>query len=361
MILPEIPTFPLMPSYSPPPPSTPSADRTTFDNILLSPSRAPSPICQPVLARHLRLQEARTLPPPNPEPETQEVPVEKGATTAHSALRRWPTYHNVRDIHECRTAEGTLPADSGHSKNSIGMTPELFEHKKFHFRYAPYPPGICFVHTPNFNYPGERSVFALQPITIFMREQWDSIWEKEGISLMKFLDRYKPISSEYDVSVRPTYFHPELEFIGIPYRLKVNSYKCCDFPMLNIGNTLDVHDINSPHGRYIIESCPLVRGGSAYLVVHFRYYENQGFTVVNDYRHPSFILEVPACYLWTVPLPSYMMATASTLPRSLSLVQSVSRSLKLNAVERHVDHNATLYQPDKKPSFWSKICISCFN
>ena len=138
--------------------------------------------------------------------------------------------------------------------------------------------------------PIQHLPFAQYPVSHFAQQDWDKIWERTAINLDPYL-----ITTDYNnrQGSLPTIFHPEYEFAGYTYRVKLDATRLQTKIFFRHGTAVNVRDINEPDGQYLVDHCQLVRGGIAYLPVHFREYHNQEFSAVNDPRHYSFILTIP--------------------------------------------------------------------
>jgi hypothetical protein len=133
--------------------------------------------------------------------------------------------------------------------------------------------------------------------TRFSDSYWKEIWER-SILVLESCASSTPsmlvLPNTEDIIHTRTYFYVEHEFMGIPYRVKIDEEKCSQPLTVRCGDMVDINGTNTYHGRYIVDTCQLVKDGRAYLPVHYRQYYGQYFTNTYDLRHPSFILEIPA-------------------------------------------------------------------
>ena len=222
------------------------------------------------------------------------------------------------------------------------------------FRYAPLPPATYPLVIPRPLCPGQQLNFALYSIFYFDQRQWQRIWKAPPISLDKYLVHF-----DNPHLPQPTYFHPETEFMGIPYRLKIDLGKCHDLQPLFQGNTVGVYDLNSRRHRYVIDSCQLIRDDVAYLIVHNRYFDDQGFTSVNDPRHPSFVLEVPDFFNKLLIQPHLDIPNSMRASRSNSFFLRLPRLFSQPSSSAIVDDEQGLIDTDPA-RFWASPWTACF-
>ena len=144
--------------------------------------------------------------------------------------------------------------------------------------------------------PPEQMNFALYPPTHFSGKTWEKIWQEGTLVLDLYVATVAPTLSDILRAPSDIYFRPEMEFTGFDYRVKIDENRCHEPLIVKAGDSVDILRTNMQHSRYIVDSCQLIRGGRAYLPVHYCDYYGQGFTNTLDSRHPSFILDVPESF-----------------------------------------------------------------
>ena len=100
------------------------------------------------------------------------------------------------------------------------------------------------------------------------------------------------------------------------YQVKFDQSRCDKPVHVKTGNAVDILRTNTFYGRYIVDSCQLIRDGQAYLAVHFRNYDRQGFTSTINPRHPSFILEIPQSFCQT-SMMQHLLPWPTVIPRPI--------------------------------------------
>ena len=156
------------------------------------------------------------------------------------------------------------------------------------------------IHYPRSLAPAIRPYFALYTPSHFSLKRWEKMWNEPTLILDLYVSSNNPTTSDQkSPATSTTYFYPEEEFMGIPYRVKFDQSRCDKPVHIKTGNAVDILRTNTFYGRYIVDSCQLIRNGQAYLAIHFRNYDRQGFTSTIDPRHPSFILEIPQSFCQT--------------------------------------------------------------
>ncbi len=149
----------------------------------------------------------------------------------------------------------------------------------------------------------QRTPFAQYPVSHFPNDDWKKIWRRRPITLDHFAAPTKYIRSDKDLSPKTTYFHVENEFAGYAYRVVIDPTQCLANLTFRRGTTVNICGVNDSKGQYVVEYCQLVRKGIAYLPVHFRQFDGQGFTSPFDPRHMSFILIIPVTFNRSPLLP----------------------------------------------------------
>jgi hypothetical protein len=152
------------------------------------------------------------------------------------------------------------------------------------------------IHYPRLLAPPEQLNFALYPPMRFPDKTWEMIWQEGTLVLDLYITTAVPTLSDLCRSPSDIYFQQEMEFTGFDYRVRIDETRCHEPLTIKAGNVVDILKTNTRHGRYIIDSCQMIRDGRAYLPVHYREYYGQGFTNASDPRHPSFILDIPESF-----------------------------------------------------------------
>jgi hypothetical protein len=174
------------------------------------------------------------------------------------------------------------------------------------YRCPPFPSNDHPVFCPTRESIPLRLNFALYPVTRFSDEFWKKMWGQMVLVLDSYL-----VTPERRSTSTTTFFHPETEFIGIKYRLKIDCEKCHQPLVFRRGDIVDMSGTNSPSSRYVVETCQLIRGGFA-LPVHYRNFHGQGFTDTRDPCHPSFILQIPQSFCKSPLIPHLQALPLST-------------------------------------------------
>jgi len=90
-----------------------------------------------------------------------------------------------------------------------------------------------------------------------------------------------------------TSFRYEAEFTGYFYRVAINPTRCHSNMRIQCGTIVNVANLNTARGKYVVDACQLTRDGLSYFPVHYREYD-QAFTSADDSRHYSFVLAIPS-------------------------------------------------------------------
>lgn len=196
--------------------------------------------------------------------------------------------------------------------------------------YPQFPPNKYQVRRPIIHPPETAPCFALYHVTTFDHEHWKRIWAEPSLILDPYVVPL-PNSDNQPRSIISTYFQEEQEFMGIRYRVRVD---CSDLEPVIIrrGVSVNICNLNTRHGRYIVDTCQLFREERAYLIVHFREYYNQAFSDTRDSQHPSFVLDVPKAFCKSLLMP-HLRLQASTHRNLLSRIIRYPSSLWRQSIQ----------------------------
>ena len=72
--------------------------------------------------------------------------------------------------------------------------------------------------------------------------------------------------------------------------------KCHAGIHIQCGSIVNIANLNTKKGKYVIDACQLVCNKFSFFPVYYQIGNSQGFTLVDNYHHYSFILAVPSTY-----------------------------------------------------------------
>ncbi len=97
-------------------------------------------------------------------------------------------------------------------------------------------------------------------------------------------------------------FRYEMEFTGYAYYVVVNLVKCHAGIHIQCGSIVNIANLNTEEGKYIIDACQLIHKG-LFFSIHYCLGDGQGFTSADDHCHYLFILIVFSTYCLTTESP----------------------------------------------------------
>ena len=145
----------------------------------------------------------------------------------------------------------------------------------------------------NFNYacappsPYRDPKMGYQVATYFGDLQWTKVRRPSNIILDDHLLIFpKPHQAGW------TAFAEERDFLAAPWRLTLDVETFNSPPSFSRGTSINIFNLNSPHGQYVVDACQRLHDGNTYLRVLWR---DEDQKVGNPYHptHPAFILVVP--------------------------------------------------------------------
>jgi len=151
-------------------------------------------------------------------------------------------------------------------------------------------------------YRPERLVFERQllfshfPPSLFSNKTWKMMWlrrQELDLDSLTITTALPPSKSQPWCS---TAFQYKTEFTGYAYRVVINPGKCHAGICIQCGSIVNIANLNTDEGKYVVDVCQLVRDEYAFFPVHYWIGDGQGFTSADDFRHYSFILIVPSTY-----------------------------------------------------------------
>ena len=161
---------------------------------------------------------------------------------------------------------------------------------------SPFPPRSLNPYRPKRLTFEERLPFSQYPPSLFSSPTWKMMWlRKREVNLdpLTFTTTLSPSESQSQCS---SPFRYEAEFTGYAYRVVVDPAKCHAGIRIQCGSIVNIAQLNTREGRYVVDACQLIRDGLLFFLVHYRIGDGQGFTSTDDCHHYSFILIVPSTY-----------------------------------------------------------------
>jgi len=216
------------------------------------------------------------------------------------SLNVHPPTANSCSISETWTLHGSMITDD----ELISVIAEPSSSVPSFVQTSPFPPRSLTAYRPKPHTPEGQLPFGQYPVSRFNGKAWKKMWKRCEVNLND-LSHVVELCIPKSRTLRTTIFHDEDEFMGYRYRVLIDPSKCRVGLSIRHGTIVNVNNLNTEWGKYVVEPCQLIRGNIAFFPVHFREYDGQKFTSVEDSQHYSFILVVPSAYC--VPsLPFYL-------------------------------------------------------
>ena len=195
--------------------------------------------------------------------------------------------------------------------------------------------------------------FAQYPVSHFAQQDWDKIWERPAIDLEPYLE----MTHYNNRQAISTFFYPEHEFAGYTYHVIFNPARLKTKIFFRRGTAVNIQGINETDGRYLVDYCQLIRDGIAYLPVHFRDRHKQGFSIVNDPFHYSFILMIPVNLCKSPLLPHLLPEIA--IQNTAHATLSHNRSLPAGHLAQESTHQSYELESGSSRYFPEFLSIFC--
>lgn len=159
---------------------------------------------------------------------------------------------------------------------------------------SPFPLRSFTTYRPKLLTFEEQLSYGQYAPSRFTPDSWTKIWNGRKVNLdnLSFTATLRTSKSRPPCS---TSFRYETEFTGYLYRVAIDPTRCHSNIRIQCGTVVDVANLNTTRGKYIVDTCQLVRDGLSFFPVHYRECD-QGFTSADDFRHYSFILAIPSPY-----------------------------------------------------------------
>jgi len=327
----------------------------TYRNRHLSNSDHPEPIHPMYCAARTRwvIRPTRTLPHSRSHPVLDITCPEAPKAEANVAAAQIQDFSVTPT--KIRTSQSVQTTTTEDSVAAVSSTPTLITTCE-----SVFPP-ITFRYQGYLNLASsQRTPFAQYPVSHFPDDEWEKIWNRRVINLDLHASSTNYSGSDKQFSPKTTYFHFEHEFVEYAYRVIVNPITCPAGLTIKRGTAVDICGINGYDGRYVVDYCQLVRDGVAYLPVHYRQYDSQGFSSAFDPRHLSFILVIPTSFCFS-PLLPHLDPSVAILDNPTTLPSDVISSL-ISAKRHSVNlPPAKATDEDKLPRrTWWKYFFCCF-
>ena len=251
--------------------------------------------------------------------EPGEVRLPLRQVVSQPFLMRTPTPHTVFSLQPPNT---TTPANSIASSNdetlqssflTMDDAPSLVTKPTLSVtvpQNSPFPPRTFTSYRPNNLTFTEKLPYSHYPPSHFSTHAWATMWRKPAIDLdyHSLANRITIQESRIEYS---TAFRYEMEFTGYAYRVIIDPAKCHSGIRIQCGTVVNVANLNTTAGKYIVDACQLVREDLCFFPVHFREYDGQRFTSADDTHHFSFILVVPSVYSRVIASVSPLLQKSS--------------------------------------------------
>lgn len=156
---------------------------------------------------------------------------------------------------------------------------------------SPFPPRSFFAYRSKLLTFEERLSYGQYPPSHFDHVTWKKMWSSREVDLddLSFTIEL-PSKSRL---LHSTSFRYEAEFTGYFYRVAINPTRCHSNMRIQCGTIVNVANLNTARGKYVVDACQLTRDGLSYFPVHYREYD-QAFTSADDSCHYSFVLAIPS-------------------------------------------------------------------
>ena len=117
--------------------------------------------------------------------------------------------------------------------------------------------------------------------------------QEVDLDCLSFTNALQPSNSQ---NLYSSPFRYETEFTRYAYQVVVNLDKCHAGIHIQCGSIINIANLNTEEGKYVVDACQLVRDKFSFFPIHYWIGNGQGFTSADDYHHYSFILAVPSTY-----------------------------------------------------------------
>lgn len=185
---------------------------------------------------------------------------------------------------------------------------------------SPFPPRSFDIHHPKRLVFEEQLPFSHYPPTLFSNKTWKTMWlrrQELDLDSLTVTTIFSPSKSQPRCS---TPFRYETEFTGYAYRVVIDSGKCHAGIRIQCGSIVNIANLNTKEGKYVVDACQLIRDEFAFFPVHYRIGDGQGFTSADDSHHYSFILIVPLIYCLVNESPLLQLLSKLKPARSSHIV-----------------------------------------
>ena len=159
---------------------------------------------------------------------------------------------------------------------------------------SPFPLRSFITYRPKLLTFEEQLSYGQYAPAYFSSDSWKKIWNSRKVNLDD-LSFAAVLQTSKSQPPRSTSFRYETEFTGYLYRVAIDPTKCHSSVRIQCGTIVDVANLNTAQGKYVVDTCQLVRNGLSFFPVHYRECD-QGFTSADDFHHYSFILAIPSSF-----------------------------------------------------------------
>ena len=216
------------------------------------------------------------------------------AMTPHAVFSRHPPYTSTRT-----TTDSSFDEKLQSSFLTIDDAPTIITGttptSSPALQCSPFPPRSFTSYRPNNLTFKEKLPFSHYSPSCFPTNAWKVMWRSPEVNLDRHSLAIK-VPNQQSQTAQSTTFRYETEFTGYAYRVIVDPAKCHSGIRIQTGTIVNVANINTDEGKYVVDVCQHIRDDLCFFPVHFREYDGQRFTSADDNRHYSFILVVPLLY-----------------------------------------------------------------
>ena len=187
---------------------------------------------------------------------------------------------------------------------------------------SPFPPRSFDIYRPKRLVFERQLPFSHFPPSLFSNKTWKTMWLRRQELDLDSLTITTALPPSKSQSRCFTPFRYETEFTGYAYRVVIDPGKCHAGIRIQCGSIVNIANLNTKEGKYVVDACQLVRDEYAFFPVHYRIDDGQGFTSADDFRHYSFILVVPStyCLVNESPLLHFLSKLKPTRSSHISLM-----------------------------------------
>jgi len=169
---------------------------------------------------------------------------------------------------------------------------------------SPFPPRSFDIYRPKRLLFEKQLPFSHFPPSLFSNKTWKMMWlrrQELNLDSLTVTTALPPSKSQSRCS---TPFRYEMEFTGYTYCVIIDPGKCHAGICIQCGSIVNIANLNTEEGKYVVDACQLIRDEYAFFPVHYQIGDGQGFTLADDFHHYSFSLVVLSTYCLIDKSPS---------------------------------------------------------